>query len=1003
MATIDFSNLSPSRTRQEKPKRKQETPKRAGVVDFSNLRELRALALRSAEPDATQATKNLRTAIKRAATTVRNKTRELKQQGVDVPPIVDEDDQQGFLGEAFDVLGVGSFIGGGVGKPLIETAGKLSRGENVDIEETATQAWSNILSGLKRATPGLEDKEAVELADLPDVFGKESGVHPARALTGIMPADDPMWGTTPRQLDLLARYLSGAELSDDPSKPLGPVSGFMTSFGAEMLVPGGFLKRAGEKVSSLISRAWEGIITRDNPAAKKVFEGVRKRFASKGQLRHSERLRKRYATKEEALEKGVGDVAPGATDKYRVALGREEAIANRELENMIDRISEMSANLSADDRVMMTAFLSDPKRFAGLSDDVIERVEDFRILFKEMFEAEEKAGLLSPTQYIDNYVHGTAPLTRAGEKYSEDIINYLGVKKQKVDTGDVDVNPNDQRIKQAFEKEKMFENPVARIEAGLPTEMDISMIAGQRAILHNRALSTKRLMETVVNDKDFGAIKVEGNLVPDIEGFKVFSLDGSKDLRYMMPEDIVDDLNRMQGVFKDAGAAEEVARVIDRAMLPWKGYKLLSPGYHVRNTYSNGFQNYIAGVDPKAYDSANRLLLGSDEALSGTERMVLREAEDFGVFGGGVFAKELFGRLEDEALVGLKKTLKNADEMDMTTMMRGMGNPDPLVASAKHVADTQGKDVDIDQLRQAIDAVSKNTYRSKGKFSEIFGADGSVLRFNRTVGTQIENYFRLAHFVDKRNKGLSPEEAVLSVKKYLFDYGELTNFERKIMKRVLPFYTWSRKNIPLMIESYVKHPDKFNTIGKSLRANEAQFNDDPLTPDYFRDNVTFRLPNGGDSDNPLFAIVDLPVNDLSFDAFDSLPGANPIMQGLGTIGGLDLRKIDKGARGLPDIRKLRDVDRDVTAWANQLGIDPGILASPRVVETLKTFSPTLLNQLAGVVVSGAARDDRLVRLINMAGAPRLTIANQPREARNRLFKQSEFLRKLSGIQPKPQE
>jgi hypothetical protein len=46
----------------------------------------------------------------------------------------------------------------------------------------------------------------------------------------------------------------------------------------------------------------------------------------------------------------------------------------------------------------------------------------------------------------------------------------------------------------------------------------------------------------------------------------------------------------------------------------------------------------------------------------------------------------------------------------------------------------------------------------------------------------------------------------MSVKKFLFDYTELTAAEHNVMKRVFPFYSWSRKNIPLQLEMMVKRP-----------------------------------------------------------------------------------------------------------------------------------------------------------------------------------------------------
>ena len=50
------------------------------------------------------------------------------------------------------------------------------------------------------------------------------------------------------------------------------------------------------------------------------------------------------------------------------------------------------------------------------------------------------------------------------------------------------------------------------------------------------------------------------------------------------------------------------------------------------------------------------------------------------------------------------------------------------------------------------------------------------------------------------------------VKEALFDYNDLSRFERNVMKRAMPFYTWSRKNIPTQLKSLVLNPQRAEKI-----------------------------------------------------------------------------------------------------------------------------------------------------------------------------------------------
>ena len=55
------------------------------------------------------------------------------------------------------------------------------------------------------------------------------------------------------------------------------------------------------------------------------------------------------------------------------------------------------------------------------------------------------------------------------------------------------------------------------------------------------------------------------------------------------------------------------------------------------------------------------------------------------------------------------------------------------------------------------------------------------------------NWTRFAGYLHERAQGKSFMESAANVKKYYFDYFDLTPFERKYMRRIVPFYTWTRK------------------------------------------------------------------------------------------------------------------------------------------------------------------------------------------------------------------
>ena len=63
------------------------------------------------------------------------------------------------------------------------------------------------------------------------------------------------------------------------------------------------------------------------------------------------------------------------------------------------------------------------------------------------------------------------------------------------------------------------------------------------------------------------------------------------------------------------------------------------------------------------------------------------------------------------------------------------------------------------------------------------------------------------------HKAVTRDEAIFDiasqeVKAALFDYQDLSRFERNVLKRAFPFYTWTRKNIPAQLKALVQNPQR---------------------------------------------------------------------------------------------------------------------------------------------------------------------------------------------------
>lgn len=161
------------------------------------------------------------------------------------------------------------------------------------------------------------------------------------------------------------------------------------------------------------------------------------------------------------------------------------------------------------------------------------------------------------------------------------------------------------------------------------------------------------------------------------------------------------------------------------------------------------------------------------------------------------------------------------------------------------------------------------------------GLAGKVLSKARDASEARENYGRFTHFVAAYRqeaqelvaKGMKEgprleekalEAAVWRVNHYKFDYNALTAFERRV-KLAFPFYTFTRKATPTLLESLLISPHYMGTANRFMQLHDGSaadaFNSYYL-PDYVKD-VGFSVLNQ-DSPEPFFLRGDiLPTNTLN--------------------------------------------------------------------------------------------------------------------------------------------
>jgi hypothetical protein len=164
------------------------------------------------------------------------------------------------------------------------------------------------------------------------------------------------------------------------------------------------------------------------------------------------------------------------------------------------------------------------------------------------------------------------------------------------------------------------------------------------------------------------------------------------------------------------------------------------------------------------------------------------------------------------------------------------------------------------EVQRALQAVFGSG--AAGVFTDVSNSErGHILnnrftRWNQRRGANVEGSLRLGMALDSVSRGHSLGQAMDRIARYHFDYSSLSSLDRQARK-LIPFWTFISRNIPLQIESMWARPRTYLQYQSFVRNfGEAA---DPLTPDYWLSQGAFTMdPNAAKEDSPWYLAPDLP-------------------------------------------------------------------------------------------------------------------------------------------------
>jgi len=274
------------------------------------------------------------------------------------------------------------------------------------------------------------------------------------------------------------------------------------------------------------------------------------------------------------------------------------------------------------------------------------------------------------------------------------------------------------------------------------------------------------------------------------------AVDGIPDVKF--PKHLARTIESQRNILRGKDSLDEFLKYADQFQNLWKMWTLgVRPAYHMRNFVGNLWNAYtVAGVkDPRVFNTARQMQIAFLHKVNPdwARKMGAKVDPQTGRVDVGKFSLE--GNVGDTG-VTYQKLIDEA-------MQRGVfGKGQYGVGSDVLYNLERGLE------RTAQGGLSSMTGAERAKALLTPTTENIVLRGGFKVGNVIEDNARLAVFLDTFKKTGSFDDAAQMVKRSLFDYSDLSPFERSVMKRVLPFYTWTRKNIPAQIIALWKNPER---------------------------------------------------------------------------------------------------------------------------------------------------------------------------------------------------
>ena len=378
------------------------------------------------------------------------------------------------------------------------------------------------------------------------------------------------------------------------------------------------------------------------------------------------------------------------------------------------------------------------------------------------------------------------------------------------------------------------------------------------------------------------AEKSSGQWVPIDNVYKLTQSGGSGGVYYARRE-LIPHIEALNKPIASTMAMRQMLEFTDKATRIIKLLQTtLNPPFALRNIAGEGMMSFGNGTTLRDLEDAGKML----KAMGKTTEMD----------GKTLYAQEALARLK--VMRGTDSTVINGTRMtadEAATVLNKEHLVDLGATGSKSIFDVYGgavrnglintghnSDVNttVSRVSQAVSATTWQERAAKELASgnPVAGVGKAYKSVMESVTGNVDSVFRLADHIHNMREGMTEANSFLRVKQFHVDYNDLTQFERGVMRRIAPYYTFMRRNVPIQLRLMVERPAYYGTVGKMLNSSYAALGD-PSTPDYLKKNMAIPIYKD-EYGNVTYLNWNLPMADLSKFRLDPRDTGKELMQNL---------------------------------------------------------------------------------------------------------------------------